>query len=82
MRVRFPDASGNQITSGTLVVLFTEPVSDVAITIDGVLAVQGAHTQRVVIEQLLPIAQDKSSDVAKVQSAYDAFIAKLQLAVK
>ena len=29
-----------------------------------------------------PVMQDKSPDPAKVQTAYDAFIAKLQLAVK
>ena len=29
-----------------------------------------------------PVMNDKSPDAAKVQSAYDAFVAKLQLAVK
>jgi hypothetical protein len=57
VHVRFPDATGNLNTAGTLVVLFTEPVSDVAITIDGILAVAGAHTQRVVIDHV-PVGTD------------------------
>jgi hypothetical protein len=49
-RVRFP--APLDAPTGTLVLMFAQPASDVIVSIDGVLVVQNAHTARVVIESV------------------------------
>lgn len=48
VRVHFPTAPG--APTSTLVLLMSQPASDVAVAVDGVLVVEGAHTARVVID--------------------------------
>ena len=55
VRCSFP-AAPDEPTS-TIVVLFSQPASDVAISLNGVLVVSEAHTDRVVIEHA-PIGTD------------------------
>ena len=56
MRVRFPSPPDDP--TSTIVVLFSQPASDVAIALNGVLVVEDAHTQRVVIERA-PLGTDE-----------------------
>jgi hypothetical protein len=49
LQVHYPIVVPNQPT-GTLVVLMSQPASDVAVAIDGVLVTADAHTQRLVID--------------------------------
>ena len=49
-RVRYP--APQDAPTGTLVILFAQPASDVIVSIDGMLVVQNAHTARVVVENV------------------------------
>jgi hypothetical protein len=49
LQVHYPIVVPNQPT-GTLVLLMSQPASDVAVAIDGVLVTADAHTQRLVID--------------------------------
>ncbi len=49
VRTHFP---GSLDDSGTLVIMLTQPGSDVIVTIDGVLVVEEAHTDRIVIDHV------------------------------
>ena len=51
VRVHYPLGAPTDPT-GTLVVLMTEPASDVTVAINGILVVDQAHTQRVVIDRV------------------------------
>ncbi len=55
VRVAFPSTPDDP--GSTIVVLFSQPASDVAIAVNGVLVVQDAHTERVVIDHA-PIGTD------------------------
>jgi hypothetical protein len=44
--------------TGTLVLLMSEPASDVSVAINGVLVVEGEHTGRVVIDRV-PVGNDE-----------------------
>ncbi len=55
VRVNFPSAPDEPTSS--VVVLFSQPASDVTIALNGVLVVNGAHTQRVVIDRA-PVGTD------------------------
>jgi hypothetical protein len=44
--------------TGTLVLLVSEPASDVSVAINGVLVVEGEHTDRVVIDRV-PVGNDE-----------------------
>jgi hypothetical protein len=46
----YPAAPG--APTGTLVLRLTQPASDVAVAIDGVMVVDGAHTGRVVVDHV------------------------------
>ena len=49
VRTNFPGATDD---AGTIVIMLTAPTSDVIVTIDGLLVVEGAHTNRIVIEHV------------------------------
>jgi hypothetical protein len=49
LRVHYP-ASPDETSTGTIVVLFSQPASDVAIAVNGVLVADDEHTQRVTID--------------------------------
>jgi hypothetical protein len=49
LHTKFPIATPGQPT-GTLVLLLSQPASDIIVAIDGVLVTSEAHTQRLVIE--------------------------------
>jgi hypothetical protein len=50
MRVSFPAPPG--APTGTLVLLMGEPASDVAVSVNGLLMLEGAHTQRIRIDDV------------------------------
>ena len=56
MRVRFP-AMPDEPT-GTLVLLLSQPASDVSVAVNGVLVVEHAHTGHIVIERV-PVGTDE-----------------------
>lgn len=49
VHVRYPAAPDEP--TGTIVLLLSQPASDVNVAINGVMVVQDAHTQRIVISQ-------------------------------
>jgi hypothetical protein len=50
MRVRFPAVP--EAPTGTLVLQLAQPASDVSVAIDGVLVVDQAHTQKIVVSDV------------------------------
>ena len=50
VHVRFPAPDG--APTGSLVLMMSQAASDVAVAIEGVLVLDGAHTQRVVIDNV------------------------------
>lgn len=56
VRARYPAAPGEP--TGTLVLLMSEAASDVTIAINGVLVVQDAHTDHIVIDGV-PVGNDE-----------------------